>query len=118
MPDESFDELMKKADNGELTQDKMEEIIREYAQSVREEFKIAAEADPDNIEEYARDFGRKHAGEALAQIHFLMHNADSETVKMNAAKYIVGLATDESSRDGDPVKQIVKELMGATQNRP
>ena len=110
---ESFDELMKKAadaDKPELTNNDMQTILQDYAKAVREEFEMATKASPDNAEEAARDFARKHQGESLAQIHWLSLYADSEAVKLNASKYLVQLAISESNADGDPIKQIMKEL--------
>jgi hypothetical protein len=109
---QSFDELMKKADKGELSQNDMDTILQDYAKAVREEFEIATAARPDNAEEAARDFARKHQGESLAQIHWLSIHADSESVKLNASKYIVSLAISESNAEGDPIKQIMANLMG------
>lgn len=109
--DESFEELSKLADEGKLTQTDMEKVLQSYAAAVREEFKIATETDSENVVEAARDFGRKHSGEALAQIHLLMHSADSESVRFSASKYIMSLALDESRKDGDPIKAILNDLM-------
>ena len=108
----SFDELMKKADKGKLSNNDMEKILQDYSKAVREEFEMATAKNPDNAEEAARDFARKHQGESLAQIHWLSINADSESVKLNASKYLVQLAISESNADGDPIKQIMRELTG------
>jgi hypothetical protein len=108
----SFDELMRSADKGELSQNDMNKILNDYAKAVREEFEMATAKSPDNAEEAARDFARKHQGESLAQIHWLSINADSESVKLNASKYLVSLAISESHADGDPIKQIMNQLTG------
>ena len=107
----SFDELMQKADKGNLSNNDMEKILQDYSRAVREEFEMATAKNPDNAEEAARDFARKHQGESLAQIHWLSINADSESVKLNASKYLVQLAISESNADGDPIKQIMHQLM-------
>jgi hypothetical protein len=49
-------------------------------------------------------------GEALASIHWLSRHADSESVKLNAAKWIAEKAIDEANKDGDPIKAIMEEL--------
>jgi len=109
--DQSFNELMKKADKGNLSNNDMEKILQDYSKAVREEFEMATAKNPDNAEEAARDFARAHQGESLAQIHWLSLNADSESVRLNASKYIVQLAISESNADGDPIKQIMAGLM-------
>jgi hypothetical protein len=107
----TFNELMQRADAGKLTQNDMNKILSDYAKAVREEFEMATAANPDNAEEAARDFARNHQGESLAQIHWLSLHSDSDSVKLNASKYLVQLAISESNADGDPIKQIMNDLM-------
>lgn len=111
----SFKELSEMADKGKLTENDMQTILHEYAASVREEFEMATAAKPDNAEEAARDFARSHQAESLAQIHWLSQNADSETTRLSACKYLNELAIKEATKDGDPILKLMKDLQAAPQ---
>jgi len=116
MPEPTFDELMAKADKNELTGDDLQYILNEYAGAVRSEFKLAMEASPENAEAAKLDFCRNHMAEALAQIHWLIRNADSESVQLSAAKFIADGAIDEATREGDPMKELFKKLQAQPTN--
>lgn len=105
-----FDELMAKKARGELTDLDIQKELQNYRQALEEEYTAKTEEAPDNTDSHVRDFCRTHVASALAQIVFLMENSDSDTVKMNASKFIVTEAKDESRKDGDPIAEILRGL--------
>jgi hypothetical protein len=111
----TFDELMAKADNGDLTGEDLQYVLNEYASAVRNEFEVAMAETPDNAETHKLDFCRNHMGIALADIQWLSRHSDSDSVRLSAAKFIVEGAIDEAKRDGDPLKEIFAKLGAPTQ---
>jgi len=112
----TFEELMAKADNGQLSGDDMQKILNDYAQSVREEFEVTVAASPENAEEAKRDFCRNHMAHAMAQIHWLTIHAESESVKLSACKFIADGAIKEANKDGDPIAEIMRQLTGTVKD--
>lgn len=113
MAEPTFNELMKKADAGELSSRELEYIMQEHARMVREEFEAATAENPENAEKAKVDFCRNHMGTSLAQIQWLSLNADSESVRLAASKFLVQGAIDESEREGDPIKELMQKLQAA-----
>jgi hypothetical protein len=111
----TFDELMARADKDGLSSSDLQYILNEYGRAVRNEFEMALAEKPDDADEAKRDFCRTHMAEMLAEIHWLAKNADSESVKLSAAKYLADGAVKESHKDGDPIKAIINDLMAADQ---
>ena len=105
-----YNELSDLADAGELTEEKLQEELNKYAQALAQEFEAQVVEAPENCEEYTRDFFKKNLPAAAAQIVFLSNNAYSESVKLNAAKFVVTEALANTKQDGDPVKQFLKQL--------
>jgi len=105
-----YNELSDLADAGELTEEKLQEELNKYAQALAQEFEAQVVEAPENCEEYTRDFFKKNLPAAAAQIVFLSNNAYSESVKLNAAKFVVIEALANTKQDGDPVKQFLKQL--------
>lgn len=105
-----FDELNEQADKGELTPEKLQDRLNSYHEAFRQEFESQIKSDPENVEEYTQDFFKKNVHSAAAQIVWLSNNADNESVKLNAAKYVVEQALRDANKDGDPIKDVLKEL--------
>jgi hypothetical protein len=109
-PQDDFDELMRQADEGELTPEKVQEKLNNYHAAFEQEFAEAAEKSPDNIIEYTQDFFKKNVAMAAAQIANLCGNAESETVRANCSKFIIEQASKDATGDGDPFKKLFAEL--------
>lgn len=101
--------------NEEHTPESLEKTLHEYATAVRQEFELAQSTTTaeDNAEQFAVDFGKKNMANALAQIAWLSNNSTSDSVRLNASKYITDLAREDARKDGDPIKEMLKELSKA-----
>jgi beta-lactamase class A len=100
----------------EHTAESLEKQLREYAQAVRSEFELASTRDKsaeDDAETFSVDFAKKNLGNNLAQLQWLAQNSTSDSVRANAAKYLVELARADARNDGDPIKKLLKELKGS-----
>jgi len=96
--------------NDPVTPENLQEKLAAYQQAIKEEFEVSSEADPENIEEYTRDFFKKNIHIFAAQIAHLAIAADSETVRLNASKYGIEAALADSRADGDPMRDLLAEL--------
>ena len=94
----------------EVTPENLQEKLAAYQQAIKEEYEVSSEADPENIEEYTRDFFKKNVHIFAAQIAHLAVHADSETVRMNCSKYGIEAALADSRADGDPMRDLLAEL--------
>jgi len=105
MPD--FEEL----DNDpELTEEKLQEKLNQYAKAFEEEFAQASKDHPDNVEEYTRDFFKNNIHAAAAQIVWLANNSTSDSVRLRASQFVLEQALEDGREDGDPVKQLLHQL--------
>lgn len=94
----------------ELTPERLQETLNNYAEAFRQEFETSTAASPENVEEYTRDFFKRNIHSAAAQIVWLANNAASESVKLKACTTIVHEALAASSVPEDPMKQLLQEL--------
>lgn len=108
----TFDELNQK---DELTQQELQTALNTYAEAIRTEFEdsLKEQDELENVPKYTQDFFKRNVAAAAAQIVWLGNNADSETVKLSASKYVVDKALEDATKDGDPIRDLLKEL-GAT----
>lgn len=100
-------------DNDNLDEETLQRKLHEYHAALRSEFEatnVAELAEPEKAEVETREFFKKNVPHAAAQIAWLAQNADSETVKLNASKYVIEKAFKDSEADGDPVTALLKEL--------
>jgi len=111
--DLNFDELNAQAENGELTDESLQEKLNQYSLALQQEYETKTEVAPENIEEYTRDFFKKNIHMAAAQIVWLAGNASKESTKLNAAKYVVEAALAEGRADGDPIKELLRSLQNS-----
>jgi hypothetical protein len=107
---EEFDELKDKADSGELTQETLQQRLNEYSAALKAEFETQTKENPENVEEYCKDFFRRNVHSLAAQVIWLANNAESESVQLSAAKFGIGMALDEAKGEGDPIKDLLKSL--------
>lgn len=99
--------------NQEHTPESLAAMLHKYGKAVREEFELSqtdATAE-DNAEKFSVNFAKKNLGNNLAQVQWLAQNSSSDSVRLNASKFLVELARDDASRDGDPIKDLMKELV-------
>jgi hypothetical protein len=106
-PLRDFDSLM--GDNT-LTPDSLQAELNKYAEAFKQEYELNSAADPSQVHEYTKDFFRKNVHSAAAQIVWLANSAESESVRMNASKYIVEAALAEGDAAGDPIKDLLNRL--------
>jgi hypothetical protein len=109
-PDYEFEKLSDLADAGELTQENLQEMLNGYANALQQEFEANVAKSPDDVEVYTRDFFKKNVHSAAAQIVYLSNNAFSESVRLKAASLVITEALKDSRADGDPIRDLLKEL--------
>jgi hypothetical protein len=102
-----FDELN---NDPELTEEKLQKKLNDYAAAIRQEFEESTKASPENVEEYTSDFFKKNIHAAAAQIVWLSVNADTDSIRLRASKMVVDLALAQTRADADPVKDLLKQL--------
>lgn len=102
-----FEELM--ADDA-LTEAGLQAELEKYREALRGEYEVATTKNPDNIIELTRDFFKNNSSEAAAQVVWLMCHADSETVRLSAAKYVIDHGAVDAKVDGDPIKDLLTKL--------
>ena len=108
-PDESneFEELMK---DDSLTQESLNEKLQQYRAAVEQEFESSVKSDPDNLTEHMHEFFKNNTAQAAAQIVWLAHNAESESVRKDLLKYIVDRGLEDAKKDGDPIMEALGKL--------
>lgn len=107
----TFEELDAMADAGELDEATLMHELQKYQQAIKEEFEMSLKNAPvEDTEEYVRDFFRKNIASAAAQVAWLAIHSDSDSVKLNASKYMLAMAIDEANGEGDPIKNLLKDL--------
>jgi hypothetical protein len=106
---EDFD-FEKLNDDPDLTQEKVQDMLNGYAQAFREEFEEKTKKAPENVIEYTQDFFKKNINAAAAQIVWLTTNSTSDAIRLAASKYVIEQASKDAKADGDPIKQMLKQL--------
>jgi hypothetical protein len=102
-----FDELDKLADSGKLD---LQKELAKYRKAYQEEFEESQKIAPDDAEQHTQDFFRKNLPELVAQVVWLAHNAESDAVRLSACKFGINEALKDSRAEGDPIKNLLKEL--------
>lgn len=93
-----------------LSEASLQQHLNEYHKALEAEFKVEVEKTPENVQELTTEFFKNNAAHAAAQIAWLSQHADSESVKLNAAKFIISAAIADGEKDGDPIKELLKQL--------
>ena len=104
------DDYQAAMNDSDFDQKKLTEMLNSYAKAFREEFEEKSKIEPENIEGYTRDFFRQNIHGAAAQVVWLCNNASSESVRLRAAETIIKEALADSRAEGDPIKEILKNL--------
>src|SRR5215831_1617231 len=104
MADNPFNELFNSPD---LNDESLQKHLNEYRQAIESEYKLRTEAaaradDSESVQELTHNFFKDNSAHAAAQVAWLAMNAESETVRLNASKYILDRGLADSSKDGDP----------------
>src|SRR5262252_1928629 len=85
--------------------------LNAYAEALRQEFAESQAHDtPADVETHTRDFFKKNVQDAALQVVWLAHNSDSDSVRLRASQFIIKEAFDEAVREGDPIKDLMREL--------
>jgi hypothetical protein len=110
--DSAFNELF---NNPDLNDEKLQKHLNEYRAAIEEEFELKTKAaiqanDSDSVQELTQNFFKDNTAHAAAQIAWLAMNAESETVRLNASKFIIDKGLADSEKDGDPIKKLLSEL--------
>jgi hypothetical protein len=101
--------------NEEHTPESLELKLREYSEAIRTEFELAQSQSvtaEENAEKFSVDFAKQNLGNALAQIAWLSQNSTSDSVRLNASKFLTELAREDARNDGDPIKGLLDKLAG------
>jgi hypothetical protein len=106
----SFEELDSLADRGELTKESLQEELNKYVEAFQQEYETASQEQPENVEEFTRDFFKKNVPAAAAQIVWLANAAESENVRASMSKYVIEAAMATANADGDPIKELLSSL--------
>lgn len=104
------EELKRLSESDELTEELVKEHLNAYAKALRQEFEDKTAEEPEQVELHTRNFFKKNVHSAAAQVVWLSGNAESETVRLNASKYIVSVAIEAEKDSEDPVAEIIKHL--------
>jgi hypothetical protein len=115
--DSEFSELSQLADNGGLSAESFNQKLNSYAEAFRQEYEQSTKESPENVEQYTLDFFKKNIHSAAAQVVWLSNNADSETVRLSASKYVIDQALADGERDGDPIKDLLNSLKLKTKTK-
>lgn len=95
-----------------------EAALAAYALALQQEYETKTAIAPDNVEEHTKEFFKANIVYASAQIVFLAMHAESETVRLNASKYIHTKALEVESSEKDPVKAIIAQLQRNDKTSP
>lgn len=85
-------------------------VLAAYSLALQQEYETNLATQPENIAEYTKDFFQKNVHTSAAQIAFLALHAESETVRLNAAKFIIMQAFADEEKEQDPLKALLTSL--------
>ena len=96
-----------------VTDESIQAELHAYAAALRAEFQMAQEqnTEPD-VEKHTRDFFKKNVQDAALQVVWLAHNSDSDSIRLKACTFIIKEAFEAGVKDGDPIKDLMRELTG------
>jgi len=97
----------------DVTDESIQAELHAYAAALRAEFQMAQEqnTEPD-VEKHTRDFFKKNVQDAALQVVWLAHNSDSDSIRLKACTFIIKEAFEAGVKDGDPIKDLMRELTG------
>lgn len=97
-----------------IDEDDLQAQLVAYRAALSQEFEIAESksASIEDSELNIKTFTRKNLAFYLAEVDWLSRNSSNDGVKLSASKYLIGLAREDSTKDGDPLKGLLKELQG------
>jgi hypothetical protein len=93
-----------------LDDENLQEELKNYQKAIKAEYELSKNGVPENVEELTRDFFKTQAAAAAAQVVWLANNAHSESTRLSAAKAVIEYAINDAKDDGDPIKNLIKEL--------
>jgi hypothetical protein len=94
--------------------DSLEAKLRDYSEAIRSEWETAQTAlkDDEDAETFSIDFAKQQLPNNLAMISWLSQNSTSDSVRLNASKFLVELARKSAVEEGDPMKKLFQTLQG------
>lgn len=95
--------------------------LHAYREAIEQEYQTKVANAPDDVDALTRDFFKKNAVAAAAQIVYLSQNAESETVRGSMSKYVIEKAVEDADKDGDPIRKLLEGLQDnddLPQNQP
>jgi len=94
-----------------VTDESLQAELHSYAAALRAEFEESQQAGTQaHVEAATRDFFKRNVQDAALQIVWLAHNSDSDSIRLKASTFIIKEAFDESTREGDPIRELMREL--------
>lgn len=94
----------------ELTQESLQQKLQAYHAALKSEFEVTSEKDKKAQEDVSRDYLRKHVPVALAQVVHLAQFSTSDSVRLNASKFIIGESFKDEAEKGDPIADLIEQL--------
>lgn len=94
----------------ELTEESLQQKLQKYHQAFEQEFNESVKSEPDKVTEQTLDYFKKEVPSAAAQIVWLAHNAESESVRKDCLKFVIQQGLSDARKDGDPIKKLMEEL--------
>lgn len=91
-------------------QKKMQTEIEKYKRAYQQEFEIATNTPAEQALDVTKEFFKKAMPSAAAQIVWLSEYSSSDSVRLNASKYIIEVGREDVERDGDPVRDLLMNL--------
>lgn len=104
----SFEQM---SSDPEFTEEDLRLELAKYSKALKEEFETSIAAEPENVAEHSQTYFKAHVPSAIAQLVWLANNAESETVRMNASKYVFEQASKKEEADKDPVSALLRKLV-------
>lgn len=105
----SFEEM---AGDPEFTDEDAKRELLLYSQALRQEFEDKQHAEPENVAQHTQEYFKANSPHAIAQIVWLAINSESDTVRLNASKFIIEKAISKEEADKDPVSALLRKLAG------
>src|SRR5215469_6766046 len=97
-----------------ITDESLQAELQSYAAALRAEFATAqASSTTPDVERHTRDFFKKNVQDAALQVVWLAHNSDSDSIRLKACTFIIKEAFEAGVKDGDPIKDLMRDLMGS-----
>lgn len=92
------------------TPEELQAKLVAYQQAIQEEYAVELKAKPDQAAELTQEFFKENMPLAGGVLVHLCEHSDSDTVRMNCAKFIIEQGNKDAIRDCDPMAEILRQL--------